>query len=161
MTGVQTCALPICSLIILPLLYTTYLETTGEVIKFVQYEKDNHLIKKLIPNPIAESSTTTYITHVFQFLKYLNNQNRTGEGYPNVHQSYLVSQSQIREYLNEYQVEKLTDTSLSSHQSAISSYFNFLAYLKLRKPHEVKVSRKARKAAFDNNRKQQIGRAHV
>ncbi|MCJ8346672.1 hypothetical protein MJH12_14105, partial [bacterium] len=141
------------SIVLLPLLYTIFLENTGEVIKYREYEKNGEIYKELYEDPIADSSIDGYIGNVYKFFEYIEAESDEKLP-PSVHHTYLLKPSFIRDYLNKHLVKTLTDTSLGVHQASIKSYFNFVAKLGLVNPLNIKVTRKAKKEAFDNNRSQ-------
>ena len=138
------------SIILLPLLYSIYLYNVGEVIKYKIVTEDKKLKKILVSEPLADTSITNYINKLYQFLKYVN----LNDDLPNVHHSYLIQPGQIRDYLSENIAERSGATTLDNHKSALQAYFNFLAHLRIRQPHHIKVSREVRKKAFENNRLQ-------
>jgi integrase len=136
------------TIIILPLLYSIYLYNVGEVIKYKIHKEDNKLKKTLVSEPLADTSITNYINKLYQFLKYVN----LNDDLPNVHHSYLIKPSQLRNYLAEHIAQNSGAITMDNHKSALQAYFNFLAYLRIRQPHIIKVSRNVRKKAFENNR---------
>lgn len=141
------------SLVILPMLYSAYLDKAGEVFKSKEYTQNNQIINELVSESLADTSITTYIGHVYDFLRHVEEQSQTGLA-PNVHQTYLLDAEFINKYLNEYLPRKLTSASLDAHASSLKSYFNFIAHLELINPPRIKVSRKARKTAYNNNQAQ-------
>ena len=141
--------------VLLPLLFAMHLEKAGEVVRFTRQEENGEAIWKLDSRPVSESTAATYINHVYQFYKHLNNHDASDiDGVSLVHQTYICSRSQISEYLNNELASTLSGNSLLLHQSALSAFFNFLALLGLRQPHAIQVSRKARKNATDRNQPQ-------
>ncbi|MBO7928057.1 tyrosine-type recombinase/integrase [Pseudoalteromonas sp. K222D] len=141
------------NIIIIPLLYTIYLESVGEIIRCKEYEKEGELYRELYEDSISESSISQYIGHIFNFFQYIENLHIINEA-PDVHHSHLIQVSLVNKYLNSHLPKRLTTTSLSVHQASIKSYFNFLSKLGLIIPMNIKISRKAKKQAFDNNRSQ-------
>lgn len=139
------------NIIIAPLLYTIYLENLGEIIKCKEYQKGGELYKELYEDSLSESSIPQYIGHIFNFFQYIEESNLRNEA-PDVHHSYLIQASLVNKYLNSYLPKHLTSASLSVHQASIRSYFYFLSKLGLIAPMNIKISRKAKKLSFDNNR---------
>ncbi|NOS96919.1 MAG: site-specific integrase [Methylotenera sp.] len=83
-------------------------------------------------NPVSPNTVKNYIGHLFQFLKYINEQHLLGKS-PSVHNTELISSRFINDYLNNILPNKLNSVaSLVAHQSAISAYFGFLFELELK-----------------------------
>ncbi|WGO96848.1 site-specific integrase [Saccharophagus degradans] len=140
------------TVVILPLLFAIHLDKAGEAIHMVRVEDGTRSITKLESGPISESTATTYINHVYRFLKHLNQASKelTDEEI-SIHHTYLCTPGVVQDYLNRDLASTLTGSSLANHQAALTAYFNFLALLGLRQPHEIRISRKARKEATNNN----------
>ena len=140
------------SVVILPLLFSIHLETLGEVVRLNRYEMGDRIVTKLEPEPVSESTTRNYINHICKFLRHINSKHQKDPSHNiSIHQTYLCTPKQVSEYINDDLIKTLTGNSLSNHQAALSAYFNFLAYMKLRKPHVIRVTRKARKQAIALN----------
>ncbi len=142
------------SVIFLPLLWTTHLANTGTIFGWHQRghfssggssyaaRKPISIEKSFEMRPVSENTIQNYIGHFFQFLKYINDLNKSDE-IPTVHHTQLVNSRFINHYLNNVLPEKLqSKASLSAHQAAISAYYSFLHELEIKGPIPSIINRK-------------------
>lgn len=141
--------------VVLPLLFYIHLDVVGEVLKYERHEDSKKVVRKLVSSTVADTTVASYLDNVFSFLKHLNELHKSDASLPfNIHQTYLCKESTIRDYLNTTLPKTLSPASLGAHQASISAYFNFLSYINLREPHDIKITRKARQISARNNQKQ-------
>ncbi len=140
-------------LVVIPTLYSAYLDRTGIHIVLVKIIDNEQEVIKVEEREINPATISTYINCVYQFLKYLNEKCKEGESTISVHQTYRVNYDFLYEYLNTYLVDELKkpEKSLETNRAALSSYFNFLGELGLRKPELIPLNKDARVKARREN----------
>jgi len=89
---------------------------------------------------------------LFRFCKYVNKENANGR-LPSVHCLYELSNDQINEYLNKHLPIDIGEQSLQLHLSALTAFYNFLAFLAVKAPSKLILSSTARKNARENHGK--------
>jgi site-specific recombinase XerD len=139
-------------ILIIPLLFAAYLEAQGDAFTVKTTEQSGCSVKELIPSPISENTAKAYCNHVGRLLSFIEDMT-TDEvpGYPTLHDIYALSEDKLDYYLNTVLPKTLSPNSLNAHCSAIQAFFNFLAHLKVRGMTELKISRKARKRAANQD----------
>ena len=141
--------------ILLPLLFATYLETVGNTIHFVQIDRHGQYHREMREKPIAPHTASSYMAHLFKFLCYIN---QLAKEHPevSVHQTNRGTSRFVNNYINNELVYKFEIVSLDEHCSALTAFYNFLAFMNISAPLELKVIRKSRQAAAEISEKPHV-----
>ena len=131
-------------IIFLPLLWTTHLASTRSVFGWrtkgsfsnsssrTHQRKPSWVEKKFESRPISDNTIDNYVGHLFHFLQYIDELHYK-KGTPSSHNTELINSRFINHYLNQVLPQKLKSIdSITAHQAAISSYFNFLYHLEIK-----------------------------
>lgn len=141
--------------ILLPLLFATYLATVGNTIQFVQIDRNGQYLREMREKPVAPHTARSYMAHLFKFLCYIN---QLAKDHPemSVHQTNRGDSQFVNDYINNVLVYQFKIASLDEHCSALTAFYNFLAFMNISAPLELKVIRKARQAAAEISEKPHV-----
>ena len=141
---------------VLPLLYTTYLSQYGVVYKSKELsdKTSRKRIRLLEEQDIADSTISTYVYNLAQFLTYLEYCHTTLQT-PGLHASSACSERFVNHYLNNILANNIESSrSLVVHQSALTAYFNWLDYMEISPRLDLRIYRKTRQSMAAKSQKQ-------
>ncbi len=140
-------------IIFLPMLWTLHLSNTQSVYRWhtegtfysSRIKRKAKSIKKTFEaKMVSDNTIENYIGHFFNLLRYINNPQHHNVTL-SVHNTHLITSKFLNEYLNGYLPEHLQSyKSLTAHQAAISSYFNFLQEFNIKGELLTNINRKTR-----------------
>lgn len=139
-------------IVILPLLYSSYITRNLSHFETKTKITATGVEETLNTKSIGENTIKTYLPKIKQFMEYV--EEKFGE--EKVHRLYELTSTEINEYLNKELSSKLQLDSISAHKSAIDSFFTFLTYLGIRKPHKTLITGEGKNAAKSNKKKKKI-----
>lgn len=134
------------------LLYGIYLKKANKVYSVKRLERREGYEIYLQASQISDSTAKSYMSCLFRFCKYVNEQSKLGK-LRSVHSLYDLSNTDINEYINESLPVDLGEQSLNLHFSALRSFFNFLTFLSIKPLTDLYLSHAARQKARENNAK--------
>lgn len=129
--------------IVLALLWTLHLANVAAIYGWKKVGKFNNvngltgrrprIIERIFEARDASQNTIdNYVGCLFQFIIFINSLNKRGEKV-GIHDLHLINSRIINHYLNEVLPQRLDSyESLSSHQAAISAFFNFLFEMEIK-----------------------------
>lgn len=141
---------------ILPLLFTAHLSRLGTVyeIKEIADESSHHRVRSLIEREVSDSTIRSHVYCLSQFLFYLE-RCKTEHQTPGMHASSVCSQRFVNHYLNQVLANQLDSSqSLNNHRVALVSYFNFLTYIGISSPLDLRILRRTRQLMAARSSKQ-------
>lgn len=142
---------------ILPLLFTTHLSRNGTVYEAKEITGEFYRNRKrsLIEREVSDATIRSYVYCISQFLSYLE-YCKVEHQTPGMHASSACSQRFLNHYLNQVLANNLDSyQSLKSHRSALVAYYNWLCYLEICPPFDLRISRTTRQTVASQSNKQQ------
>ncbi len=141
---------------ILPLMFSTHLSRHGVIYEAreIADESSRRRITSLLEREVSDATVRSYVYSLAKFLSYLE-ECRTSHQTPGMHASSACSGKFLNHYLNQVLATELDSAqSLSTHQSALIAYYNWLTYMEISPRMELRVDRKTRQFMAEKSKKQ-------
>lgn len=143
------------NVIILPLLFSIYMNRTGCIKKVVRKDKqtplNNEVIKEVIDSNILDNTIDSYLSHLKHLLIYVNKL-RKENNTPSVHNSHLISHKLLNKFLNEVLLEAgKSVATIEAYRASFVAYFDFLHYLKIKPAKKITIAGKTKQQAAHNS----------
>ncbi|MCK5864018.1 MAG: site-specific integrase [Marinobacter adhaerens] len=103
---------------------------------------------------VSDSTIRSYVYCLAKFLSFLDYQSIQNQG-SGMHSSASCTERFINQYINKVLANTLNSVhSLNTHRSALVSYFNWLTYLEISPPMDLRIDRKTRQMMSYKDKKQ-------
>ena len=142
------------NVIILPLMFSVYMNRTGCIKKVVRKGKKIALnyeaVDEVIDSNILDNTIDSYLSHLKSLLFYINKLHKE-KGTPSVHNSQLISKNLLNHFLNHILLEEGKSIStIEGYRASFIAYLGFLHYLKIKPSVKLTIYRKTKQQAADN-----------
>jgi len=143
------------NVIVLPLLFSVFINRTGNIKKVARQDKKtiytHETIEEVIDSSILDNTIDSYLSHLKTLLAYVNKSHKE-KNTPSVHASQLISKELLNHFLNKILLdEKKSISTIEAYRASFIAYFDFLQYLKLKPSFKLTISRKTKQKAAENN----------
>jgi integrase len=146
------------NVIVLPLIFSVYMNRTGCIKKVVRKDIKTsgtyEIISEIIDGTILDNSINSYLSHLKVLFTYVNKLHHE-KGTPSVHKTQLISQNFLNHFLNKVLLEEgKSIATIEAYRASFIAYFDFLQYIMIRPSVSLTIHRKTKQSAAENNDKE-------